>query len=501
MTIPLAMMTSREKNNHKEILKFFQTKNWLGRDEKTICFFLQPLVPVVSLEGQWCLNEDLTLLLKPCGHGVLWKLMEEQGVFEWFFSQGVFHCLIRQINNPLGGNDQSLSALAGWGICKKKAFGFLSCERLLHSAEGTNVLIQKKESTGFSYTLTNIEYTDFSKRGIEEIPEKEKSLYSCFPANTNILFVHLESVHALLKKTTLIPGQLINMKSSVSYTDASGQKVVTKGSRLESTMQNIADYLSNHFTKKMNPDILTDQLKTFVLYDRREHFFSTTKKSYHEKTDSQSTPEQAYYDQMINHYRLLEKCGFNLPDLYCFDDCLRSGPSVIFIFHPALGPFHSVIQQKIRGGKLYQGAELQLEIAEVDIEELSLKGSLLVESSQPLGFLDAQGLLKYGRESRCSLHRVSIVNAGIEEQNFTHFWKNCPQRKEMVKIVLHEGAEFHAEDVEWIGTHFFEVPAGQRLIIRKQTQTLEKIKENSWEWDYFFNAEDRVCLKKRELLV
>lgn len=498
VVIPLAIMTSREKNNHKEILQFFQSKKWLGRDEKTICFFLQPLVPVLTDEGNWCLNEDHTLFLKPCGHGVLWKLMKEQDIFEWFFSQGISYCLIRQINNPLGGNDHYLSALAGWGIHKKKKFGFLSCERLLHAAEGTNVVIQEKEKSGFSYTLTNIEYTDFSKRGVEEAADEKKNIYSCFPANTNILFVDLKAAHHLLEKEPLIPGQLLNMKSTVPYIDSSGQRLMTKGGRLESTMQNIADYFKEYFCEKIDPKFLSEELKTFIVYGKRESFFSTTKTSYNKKTNPQSTPEQAYYDQMKNHHHLLEKCGFDLPILPSFEQYLKQGPSVIFIFHPALGPFHSVIQQKIRGGKLCQGAELQLEIAEVDLQELFLDGTLLIESSQPLGRLDNQHFLKYGRASRCSLHRVRVSNQGIEEKNLTHFWKNYPQRKEKVKIFLHEGAEFHAEDVEWIGSRDFEVPAGHRLTIKKNSEKLEEIEEASWDWEYFFDQENKLHLKKKE---
>ena len=157
LTIPVAMMTSIEKENHLQISKVFKTAKWFHRSEKSFYFFLQPLVPVISSEGNWSLTAPLTLYLKPCGHGVIWKLAEEQGVFSWFESQNIHHCLVRQINNPVGGTDKNLLALAGFGRYYKKSFGFLSCERMLYSAEGTNVLIKKKNEEGYSYTLTNIE--------------------------------------------------------------------------------------------------------------------------------------------------------------------------------------------------------------------------------------------------------------------------------------------------------------------------------------------------------
>jgi hypothetical protein len=54
--------------------------------------------------------------------------------------QGRLAALIRQISNPMAGVDTTLLALAGTGFSSRKAFGFMSCERVVGAAEGMNVL-------------------------------------------------------------------------------------------------------------------------------------------------------------------------------------------------------------------------------------------------------------------------------------------------------------------------------------------------------------------------
>jgi len=62
------------------------------------------------------------------------------GVFDWLQQQGRLAALIRQISNPMAGVDTTLLALAGTGFSSRRAFGFMSCERVVGAAEGMNVL-------------------------------------------------------------------------------------------------------------------------------------------------------------------------------------------------------------------------------------------------------------------------------------------------------------------------------------------------------------------------
>ncbi len=495
-TTPIALMTSVEKNNHIHILEIFKKNQWFGRSPKDFFFFIQPLVPVITIDGNWSLSAPLTLTLKPSGHGVLWKLAEESGVFTWFKDCGRVQCLVRQINNPVAGTDQGLLALIGMGCSKNKAFGFLSCERLLNADEGTNVLIEKQDEKAFEYTLTNIEYTEFAIRGIGEIPAKEGSPYSIYPTNTNLLFANIDTIQKILKKCPL-PGQLVNMKSNVPYLEDNGNISYLRGGRLESTMQNIADSITDTFSEPLKKEQLRESLKSFILFNDRSKTISTTKKSYKKGENPVSTPEQAYYDMLYNHYRLLEECQFDLPAWQSMENYLQKGPSLIFLFHPALGPLYTVIRQKIRKGKITHGSELQLEIAEADIEDLHLQGSLLVEGSPPFGYYQNQ-MLKYCGGCRCSLHRVTIDNQGIDRAASQFYWKNKLTRNESVKIILHEGAEFHAEDVTLKGNQMFEVPPFHRMVIHSNKKECTPIEKPSWSWNYAFNAKNDIILTKKD---
>ncbi len=497
---PIAMMTSVEKDNHQHVMNICKEHKWFGRPSESFYFFIQPLVPVITIDGNWSLTAPLTLALKPSGHGVIWKLADEQAIFTWFESMKRTKCVIRQINNPLAGIDNSILALIGMGCHQHRVFGFVSCERLLNSAEGTNVLIETKTDNGYEYCLTNIEYTTFHQKGIGEIPAEPGSLFSIFPTNTNILFADIPAIRQIVK-TCSIPGHMINMKSQVSYIDAQGHQSFVPGGRLESTMQNIADYLVDYFPKQLTEEERRNNLKTFIVYNKRLKTISTTKKAYKPGESPIATPEQAYYDLLSNHYSLLQQCHFELPLWTSLEEYLQKGPICIFLFHPALGPLYSVIKQKIRKGSLHPGAELVLEIAEVDIEDLEIQGSLLIEAVSPLGITNATGLLRYGHAACCTLHHVKISNRGIDSANTQKYWKNEILRHEAVTIKLHEGAEFYAENITLNGNHFFEVPAYHRLTLYGSTkgqwvEDLQPIVKPTWQWEYAFDAEDRILLTK-----
>ena len=100
-------------------------------------------------------------------------------------------------SNPLAGTDATLLALSGAGYADGRSFGFASCERTVGAAEGMNVLMQRRlprsNGSGFeyAYNVTNVEYTEFDRLGISEEP-RDGGQMSCFPANTNVLYIGLQ---------------------------------------------------------------------------------------------------------------------------------------------------------------------------------------------------------------------------------------------------------------------------------------------------------------------
>lgn len=484
--VPIVMMTSEEKGNHGHILDILEKNRWFNRPKENYFIFTQPLVPVISIKGDWVMTVPGSLLLKPGGHGVIWKLAKEKGAFEWLQIHKRTKALLRQINNPIAGVDDGLLAFLGVGMDGNKDFGFSSCPRYLNAAEGMDISIEKPVSGGVEYRISNIEYPEFAKNGIQDVPEQAGSPYSIFPANTNILFVSLDAVQEAIKKDP-IPGMLINMKTKVSYTDEKGENKEVRVGRLESTMQNIADFIVEKVPRPLSDDEC-GRLKSFIVYNDRRKTISVTKKSYTPGQPLSETPEGCFYDSQKNFYDLLSsRCNMRMPDFPDEDLHLKAGPPFIVHLHPALGPVWSVISQKIQGGSMAYGAEMQLDTAEVHLVDLHLDGSLLIEADNLL-------------DSRCILKGVSVRNSGIDRTGENAYWKNSVLRTESLTIKLHGNAEFIAENVLLEGSFSFDVPAGHRLTVLEVNgqveQRLEKISRPSWHWSYAFDNEDHIVLKK-----
>lgn len=465
---PVVIMSSQEKSNHRHVLDICEEKNWFGRGKENFFIFIQPLVPTLTEEGNWCMKSKGEMLMKPGGHGALWKLAKDKGTLSWLKEKDRSKAVIRQINNPLAGLDYGLLAFAGWGCRQKQHFGFSSCPRLVGAAEGVNLLVEKRNEDGYQFFLTNIEYCDFEKWGIEDIPEKGGGRYSQFSSNTNILFADLDAIEKAVGNCPF-PGMLINLKD----VSVGGREI--KVARLESTMQNIADELTETSLSSFEEGFKIS--KTFACYNHRRKTISPAKRAYIPGRKSMETPERALYDLHQSYEDLLTNyCHFDVPQENEFEKYLSDGPSVLYSFHPTLGPLFSVIGQKIKRGKIHPFSEMSLNISELEILQFELNGSLTV-SADTLTGKDC---------GKCILRHVKIENEGIDWIASKHIWKGHPQRKENVEIVLHGNGEFYAKNITFRGPHHFEVEDGHRMIAREEGKEIqieiERIEKSTWSW-------------------
>ena len=203
---PVAIMTSDAKGNHTRVEALCEANASFNRGAPSFRLFRQPMVPMVREgDGRWLVPEAFSPLMKPGGHGVVWKLMLDNGIFDWLRASGRKAALLRQISNPLAGTDGTLLALAGSGLQGGDAFGFASRARRVGASEGCNVLLENPlPEGGYSYSVSNVEYTEFEKLGIED--QEESSLpgaasgKSCYPANTNILYLGLDALEAKVRE-------------------------------------------------------------------------------------------------------------------------------------------------------------------------------------------------------------------------------------------------------------------------------------------------------------
>lgn len=477
ITVPVALMSSQEKNGTAHLKKMLEEKNWFGRSKESFFLFSQPLVPSLSPEGDWCKIGANELLLKPGGHGVIWKLARESGVLDWLKKQGKTKALMRQINNLVAGVDFGLLAFLGVGFSENKDFGFAACPREKGTSEGVNVVIETNEG----YCLTNIEYCDF-----EHFQVNDDDLL----ANTNLLFVDLTTVEDLLEKCP-IPGMLVNAKK-VKYRDRLGMNHEKEMLRLESTMQNVADAL---IEKEM-------QSRTFITLNKRKKTISPVKKEFAFGSSMKETPEDCYLTFLENAKDLLENyCGFELPS---FRDSLSffvEGPPFIFLYHSALGPQYAIIAKKLRAGRLAMGSELKLQIADLDVEGLDVDGSLHIVTDAILGHRDEKGKIQCSNQTgKCVLKNVRVRNLGIHQESSRSFWKDEIVHRERCEIWIEEGGEFFACDVILRGDLCIKVPSGVKVCAYmnegKLEFTSEVLKEPSWQWNYTIGKDDSIELTK-----
>lgn len=458
ITIPIVLMTSDEKDGTRQVQKILEEKNWYERDPKSFFLVSQPLVPSMTLEGDWISTGAGCLLFKPGGHGVLWKVCRDQGALNWLKSQGKSKVLIRQINNPIAGVDDGFLIFMGRGIEKKGKFGFSSCPRVSNVSEGVNVVIETKRG----FTLTNIEYCDFEHFQIDP--------HADLLANTNLLYANIKTVEEVLE-TVPVPGLLVNSKP-VTVTSNGSKKKLMVINRLESTMQNLADGLvSSHFPTSV-----------FITTNSRIKTISSIKC---EGSDNQIIPMtsgQCFVDMQRNARDLFEKCNVTLEE------------GVVVEYHPCLGPFYDIIVQKIFGGVIKKKSHLKMSISEIELKEFVLDGGMTIES---LCLNPCQ------EEGKCVLNQVQVVNLGLDRDRNASLLSSPRIDYERCTITIEQGGEFYASNVCLKGNLSIYVPKWTRVeavMVEKELKFIKTpIKRPSWRWKYTVGEQDEILLEKQPL--
>ncbi len=453
---PLVLMTSEEKKNTEHIEAILEENNWFGRPKESLFWLKQPLVPAVDEKGTWMQKESGALLLKPSGHGALWKLMWQKGVFTWLKKQNKKKAIIRQINNPIAGLDYGILAFLGLGYHFDMHFGFASCLKEKKVAEGLDILVERKKTAGaFEYFITNIEYCQWQRFSLQQ--------ENAFLANTNLLFADLQQVEEATRRNPF-PGLLLNLKE---HTTLEGRKKV---GRLETTMQNISDEIIERVDGRRSPPKMN---KTYVTYNKRNKTISTTKKVY-EKGNFSETPEKCFYDFYQNHHELLQNfCQMQLPPLRDFEEVLQKGPAFFLEYGPHLGPLYTTIAEKIIRGKMEISSYFSCNLADLLFKEVELKGACLLRADEPLGKVE-EGVLHYRkRRSKCVFNQVCIENEGVDLSQSKPFWKGSPFCKSSLTVRLKPGALFVAEKVTLKGTYDFSVGEEEAcFVFEKQGKVL-----------------------------
>lgn len=483
VSMPILIMTSTEKNNDQHIQKLLETANWFGHNPASIHRIIQPLVPVIDTTGQWIVIAPAELALKPGGHGIIWKLAQDSGAFQWLRSLHVENSVVRQINNPLAGLDGNIPTFAGFGMSQNKSFGFASPPSKPGLAEGMNVLDVTHHNASANGCITNIEYTQFSTLK-NLLPDLFKE--GVCPANINLLYANLAAIEKVLPSNP-IPGTIVNPKTTIDVV-LNGQLIKKTGARLESSMQNIADSLTSPIDPAKLPLIPSSELQTFICLFDRAKIMSVAKKAFQEGQPAAETPEGCLYDWHTASRKLLAThCRFSLPLEQSMEEFLQRGPNFVYTQNPALGPLWEVIGQKISKGSIAENSELELEIAEIACSNLTLDGSLRIMAERVTGKPSPAGRIFTDEVGRARLTNLSVHNKGLGANKPAAVLKGTIDRLESCEIILQGFSEIVANNITISGPFKLIVPDGHRATLTqapggKVNVALESIKKPSWQY-------------------
>jgi hypothetical protein len=266
-------------------------------------------------------------------------------------------------------------------------------------------------------------------------------------------------------------------------------------------MQNIADALGDMRDTSVG-DGQNLSLQTYLTSNYRHKTISVTKKAYVPGQSIEETPDGCFATMQRNYHELLQSaCGMTVPVVGDRESYLRGEVPFIVFMHPGLGPLYSIIAQKIQGGSMARGSELHLDIAELELRDVHVRGSLFIRATSPLGHHDSEQRLHYSdRGGRCRLRQVRVENQGVDYGHLHSVWRDEIGRKESLSIILHGNAEFEASNVTIRGNHHFEVPHGYRLILLPNANrfdtVVERIDSPTWTWNYSVDSQKNIVLKQ-----
>jgi hypothetical protein len=181
---------------------------------------------------------------------------------------------------------------------------------------------------------------------------------------------------------------------------------------------------------------------------------------------------------------------------------LQGGPTALFLYHPSLGPLYSIISQKLRRGSLAPYAELQLEVAEADFEQLHVTGSLLIAAKRVEGSIDPKTheLRFHKHVGCCKLKNVTVSNKGIDREKNNRYWKNEIARREACQIILEGESAFIGEDIHLEGDLSITVPSGMCCHASMSSEnklvlSFEPLQSSGWNWKYEVSRDAEIQIR------
>ncbi|KAJ1615524.1 secreted UDP-N-acetylglucosamine pyrophosphorylase-like protein [Cryptosporidium canis] len=452
--IPLIIMTSDDTDSMTR--KFLEDNQHFGLSEDQVYIVKQLKVPAledsnakIALDPE----DNYTILTKPHGHGDIHTLLHASGLLSDLSKEGVRYLIFIQDTNALVFN----SVLPVLGVTAKESFVMNSLTIPRIPCEAVGALCKLRYPDGRKITI-NTEYNQLTPLlkscGLGSDFADEKTGYSPFPGNSNVLFISMDAYLRTLEKTGGVVPEFVNPK----YADST-KSAFKSPTRLECMMQDI-------------PLLFEDGYKVGCVQMQRWATFSACKNSLAEgrakhnagvSIDTASITEGDFYAAAAQYFRLacsekgvvcrIEESGKDPvtgkedKNSLIKHEMISGIPvrvGAMIVLHPSFAIKYSDILDRIQGGPIIITSRSYVHIE----GDVVISGKLFVDGSLKL-------IAKNG--SRIVIKSLVVNNAGttryhISEQDMAHATSNQKIRgygirhEQVREIVASDGQEVIVND-------------------------------------------------------
>ncbi|MCF6157674.1 MAG: UDPGP type 1 family protein [wastewater metagenome] len=278
--IPWYIMTS--ETNNKATQEFFASHDFFGLDPRHLCFFMQGMLPVLSLEGKLLMNSRSTIIKSPNGHGGSLIALKEKGILADMKRRGIRSLFYHQVDNVL------------IKIADPAFLGY----HVSNAAEMSLKVVRKRQGgekvgiVGYiDGRLQIVEYSELSQEDMEARDENGGLKYHA--GNIAVHVMNIDFLEKVYQREDALPYHIARKK--VPFLNEHGDLVLPEEN-------NAIKYESFIF------DILKHVEKATIVEALREDEFSPVK-----NMEGENSPETAKQD-MINLFgRWLHNAGITIP--------------------------------------------------------------------------------------------------------------------------------------------------------------------------------------------
>jgi len=98
---PLDLIIWTNRDHYQAVLQLFQQHHWFGIAVERVQFICQPELPYLDPSSGEVARFNGAMLQGPCGNGILWRTLKEQGVLGCWKAQGIDYVRVIPVDNPL----------------------------------------------------------------------------------------------------------------------------------------------------------------------------------------------------------------------------------------------------------------------------------------------------------------------------------------------------------------------------------------------------------------